>query len=370
MPRLEDVQARFSYDLSGNSTVTFSVLESYSSLNRSSDKANLGIDSLMEAGYHYTLTNLGWRYSPTNKLLIVNHAAWMREKYDDSSPAALPLDGGYYGEWVWNSTATWMWSEQAPLEAGFSVRRIRDRDFSDTYNTAAGAPRVLDHADGTAVRMGGYLQQSWSGWSGRLKLTAGARWDDQSIDRVSTVSPQASASIGLTQTTRLQFGWGEYPQYPEIAVLMSPLGNRALLPERSIHAVGAVDQRLGGRTRLRAEFYNRADRDMLFQPFYDPRILNGRIFSPPPLPLYYNSLRWQRHARSRLSQGGWNARGGGNYILSDVEPRPDPVCALPAHRFPCQQSVDARPVEADALRRINQLDRSLQLCIRKLQQLQ
>jgi len=321
---LEDVQARLAYDLSAKNTLTFSVLESYSNLDRSSDKQNLGINSVMEAGYHYTLTNLGWRYTPTTKLLIVNHAAWMREKYNDSSPTPLPLAGGYYGEWVWNSTATWMWSEQAPLEAGFSVRRIRNQDFSDTYNTAAGAPRVLDHADGTAIRLGGYLQQSWSGWSGRLKFTAGARWDDQSIDLVSTVSPAASASLGLTKTTRLQFGWGEYAQYPEISVLLSPLGNRALLPERSIHAIAAVDQKLGGRSRLRAEFYNRADRDMLFQPFYDPRILNGKIFTPPSNPLWYNSMRGysrgaeiflQRSSANRFT--GWVSYAYGHTMYGD-----------------------------------------------------
>lgn len=321
---LEDVQARISYDLTANNTVTLSVLESYSSLDRSSDRRNLGVNSVMEAGYHYTLTNLGWRYAPTPKLLIVNRAAWTREKYNDSSPTPLPLGGGYYGEWVWNSTATWMWSEQAPLEAGFSVRRIRDRDFSNVFQTAAGLPRVLDHADGTAVRLGGYLQQSWSGWAGRLRLTAGARWDGQSIDRVSTVSPQASAAIGLTKTTRLQFGWGEYAQYPEIAVLMSPLGNRALLPERSIHAIAAMERKFGQRTRLRAEVYNRADRDMLFQPFYDPRILSGKIFTPPGNPLYYNSVRGysrgaeiflQRSSANRFT--GWVSYAYGHTMMRD-----------------------------------------------------
>ena len=122
----------------------------------------------------------------------------------------------------------------------------------------------------------------------------------------------------------MQFGWGEYAQYPEIAVLMSPLGNRALLPERSIHAIAAVDQKLGGRTRLRAEVYNRADRDMLFQPFYDPRILNGKIFTPPALPLYYNSMRGysrgaeiflQRSSANRFT--GWVSYAYGHTMYRD-----------------------------------------------------
>jgi hypothetical protein len=321
---LEDVQARFSYDLMANNTVTFSVLESYSNLDRSSDKANLGINSVMEAGYHYTLFNLGWRYSPSSKFSIVNHAAWMREKYNDATPTPLPLSGGFYGEWVWNSSATWLWNPAAPLEAGWSVRRLRDQDYSNQYNTAAGAPRVLDHANGTALRLGGYVQQSWTNWEGRLRLTAGARWDNQSADRVSTISPQASAAIGITRSTRLQFGWGEYAQYPELSVLYSPLGNRGLLPLRSIHAVATLEQKLGQRTRLRAEVYDRADRDLPFQPFYEPRLLNGKVFSPPVNPLYYNSLRGysrgaeiflQRSSANRLT--GWISYAYGHTMMRE-----------------------------------------------------
>lgn len=81
------------------------VLESFSSLNRDF-ATDLGINALTTAGYHYTLGNLGWRYSPTSRLLVANHAAWMREKFDNNNPTRLPLGAGYYGEWVWNASAT------------------------------------------------------------------------------------------------------------------------------------------------------------------------------------------------------------------------------------------------------------------------
>ena len=76
-------------------------------------------------------------------------------------------------------------------------------------------------------------------------------------------------------------------------MLTSPLGSRGMPPERSIHAVAGVEQRLGARTRLRAEFYDRADRDMVFQPTIDPRLLLPKltVFAPPSNPLYAASLR-------------------------------------------------------------------------------
>ena len=287
---LEDVQTRLTYDLTPKSTVTLYFLESFSNLNRPG-VANLGVNSIVTAGYHYTFANLGWRYSPVDRLLLVSHAAWMREKFDDHNPNNLPTAAGFYGEWVWNTSATWLWNSKSPLEAGWSLRQLRDQGYSDRYQNAITAPTVLDHFNGNALREGGYLQQSWMAWAGRLHFTAGTRWDHHSIDKISAVSPSASAAFGLTPATSVQLAWGQYVQYPEISLLTSPLGSRALLPERSNQATAAIEQRLGERTRIRAEYYDRVDRDLPFQPLIDPRIIGGKVFAPPLNPPYVNSLR-------------------------------------------------------------------------------
>ncbi len=309
---LEDVQGRLSYDFNAHNSVTLYLLESYSNLDRSSSRQTLGINSVMEAGYRYTFANLGWKYTPTNKLLVVNHVAWMREKYSDRNPSNLDLGAGYYGEWVWNATATWMWNDKAPLDIGFSTRRLRDTGFSNQYQSVAIAPRLLDHSNGTGLLLGGYAQQSWMAWSGKLHVSAGARWDRESISGVAAVSPQASLALMITPTTHLQLGWGQYVQFPEIALLTSPLGGRGLLPTRSNQAIVALEQRLGLRTRLRAEYYDRADRDMIFQPLYDPRILlNGKLFAPPLNPPYLNSLRgYSRGAEFFLQRSSANRATG------------------------------------------------------------
>ncbi len=290
---MEDVQGRLSYDLSSRQKVTLFVLESYSDLDRSSSKSTLGFNSVMEAGYHYTLGNAGWQFSPDENVVIKSHAAWMREKFDDSNPTARPLADGYYGEWVWNTDASWMWNSRSPLEAGFTVRQLRQGGSDEQYSTATGPQRLTDRFDGTATRTGGYLQQSWVGWSGRLRLNAGARWDQNSLDHASAISPEASLALRLGSGTHLDLGWGQYVQYPEISVLASILGSRRLPPQRSNQQIAAIEQRLGGRTRLRVEVYNRSDRDMIFQPTYDPRLLLPKltVFNPPVNPLYTNSLR-------------------------------------------------------------------------------
>ena len=287
----EDTQGRLAYDLTPKNNITLYVLESYSSLDRS-NRSTLGINSLAGAGYHYTLGNLGWRYTASDKLLLTTHAAWMREKFSNDNPTSLPLAAGYYGEWVANTTATWMWNARNPLDVGFSVRRLRDSGFSIQYQSVPTVTRLLDRADGTADRTGGFAQQSWTAFSGLLHVTAGARWDHHSIDGVTALSPQAAATFYITHSTRLQLGWGQYVQYPEISLLTSPLGGRWFPPMRSNQAIAGMEQRLSERTRLRVEYYNRADRDLPFQSYYDPRLLpGGKIFAPPLNPPYYDSVR-------------------------------------------------------------------------------
>jgi hypothetical protein len=309
---LADVQGRLAYDLTPRHSVSLYILESYSALDRSSVQSKLGTNSLMDAAYHFTLGNLGWRYAPSPALLVVNRAAWMREKFDNRNKTGLPLTGGRYGEWVWDASVTWIWNARNPLDAGWSVRRLRDSGYSNQFLSAAPFVRLFDRNDGTATREGGYAQQSWTLAGGRIHLTAGARWDHHSRDDITTVSPAGSVSLIATGATRLHFGWGQYVQFPELSDLTSPLGGRGLLPIRATHTIAAVEQRFGERTRIRAEFYQREDRDLLYRPFYDPRLVNAAVFAPPPNAPLRNSSRGyargfgvllERRSANRLT--GW-----------------------------------------------------------------
>jgi hypothetical protein len=84
------------------------------------------------------------------------------------------------------------------------LRRLRSSAISNQYQTNTPLPRLLDRSDGTAAREGGYAQQSWMPLAGMLHLTAGVRWDHHSMDRVTAVSPVASASLALASGTRVQ----------------------------------------------------------------------------------------------------------------------------------------------------------------------
>ena len=216
---LEDVQARFTYDVTPRNFVSLDILESYTDLNRTARQATLGVNSLMLAGYDYTLAKAGWRYTPNAKFILTTRAAWMREKSDDLNPKRLLLQSDFYGEWVANQTATWVESPNGTLDSGWSVRDIRDQGYANQYQSNL-TFQLLEKYRGNSTRGGGYLGQSWSAWSGKLHLSAGGSADHDALDGKTAWLPQASAAVSLAKSTRLQLAWGDYAQFPEVSQLV------------------------------------------------------------------------------------------------------------------------------------------------------
>jgi hypothetical protein len=323
-----DGQGKFGYDLTDRHHVSLALVDGYSDLDRSDAWTTLGLNSIMTSGYHLSLADLSWRYVAGAKLLVTSQAAFMRERFTNRNRGWLPLQSGDYGEWVWQSNASWEWSPGAALDAGWSVRRIRSSGFENRYQFNPVATQRLEDYAGHAWRLGGYLEQSWKTAGGRLQFSAGMRWDRHSVDEVQAVSPHASLGARLWRGAELHFGWGQYVQYPDLPWLFSAAGSRRLLPERSNHLVASIEQGLGARTRLRLEFYDRQDRDLLFRPFYEPRLIGGTIFNPPLGAPARNSVRGysrgleiflQRRSANRLS--GWISYAYGRTMLREGEAR-------------------------------------------------
>lgn len=319
-----DAEGRLAYDVNERNQVTLSFLDGNSDLDRTHVRSTLGINGIMTAGYHTSLVNLGWRYAPSQTALVTARAAWMRERAENQNNLELGLAGTGYGEWIGNTSLLWSWRRTMPLQAGFSMRRIHDDGFSARYNFNPLALRRRDNWHGTAQRPGGYVEQSWT--AGVLRLSIGARFDGYSAGGPAAVSPYGSAQVRLTSSTRLQMAWSQAVQYPALAVVtIENTGNRGLLPERASHEVAALEQSLGSRTRLRAEVYYRADRDLIAQPLLEPRLLaGGAIFVPPTIARFENSVRGtargfevflQRRTANRLS--GWISYGYAKTAMRD-----------------------------------------------------
>jgi hypothetical protein len=244
------------------------------------------VNSILDGAYHFTNLQLGHRWSPTERLVVTNKFAWIRERGLNRNVLELPLTSAGYGEWVANTGV-----EFRSFRAGTSFRHIRDEGFEARYIFNPLSLRRRDPWSGTALRAGGYMEQGFN--KSRLSLRLGSRWDGSSTRQPASVSPHASLRMRLGGATQLISAWSQATQYVPLSLLtMANLGNGALLPTRAIHAVVGVEQALSGTARVRVEAYYRADRDLLAQPLAEIRLLgNGQVLLPPAAARWENSVR-------------------------------------------------------------------------------
>jgi hypothetical protein len=315
-----DAQGTLAAELSSRHRVRLSVLGGYSDLDRTRFRDRLGMNSLMTSSYRFDMIQASSSYAG-DRWIIDNRAAFIRETGVGRNRQELDLARGSYGEWVWHGNATFELARSAPLEFGASLRRMREEGASQRYQFNPFAVRPLDAFRGTGIRPGFYVQQSWSSTRGRASLSAGGRYDWHDVDGKSVWSPHVSGAVQPYEGSRLGFGWGTYGQFPELRQFYSFTGAPWLLPQRAIHYNVSFEQRLGTRSRARVEAYSRQDRDLLFRPLFDPRLINGQVFDPPALAPLRNALRGyargvQFMLQSRTANGltGWLSYAYGRAI--------------------------------------------------------
>ena len=277
-----DGQARLTYDLTPKHTISLSDVEGASDVDRTPFRDELGVNSVMTSGFRFSLLNLGSRYVPNQRVLITNHLAWSRERGDVSNRDNALLTRQAYNEWTWHGDASVAVSANTKntLDFGGLFRRERQEGLADQFVYTPVLTPSLDTFRGSGHRVGGYVQQSYGFASDRVRLTAGVRRDEFSQSPVGVTSPYASAAFVPWSRTHVQFDWGQYAQFPELNQIFSVFALGPLLPERATHYEATVEQSLDERTRVRLEFYDRQDRDLLARPLLDPRILfSGGIFN-------------------------------------------------------------------------------------------
>lgn len=305
-----DAQGRVQYDVAKAWNVSLAVMHGSSGLDRTG--AQLGLNGVFKSDYDFTLSTLSARYAPGRSFLATNRVALLRERYFNVNREARALGASGYGEWIWNGDATWQQSRWSAMEFGASARRVRDDGYVSRLANV-GFTRI-DQYRGSGVRSGLYARQSLNLASGKVQLAAGGRVDQHSAASAtgSLATPYASISFQPVAATRLSLAWGQYVQFPEIAQLFSPTGSRRLLPERATHYEATVEQRIGERTRVRVQAYDRQDRDLMFRPLFDARILNGRIVGGNLTGPIANTQRgyargWSAFVQRRTANGltGW-----------------------------------------------------------------
>lgn len=306
-----DLQAKASYAVTGRNTVSIYVLDGNTALDRSSARNRSGVNALIDGSTRSSLVKSAWQFAPSGKLLVNATGAFLRERFQTLNRYERPIDFGFYGEWVGGASGAWHATPRQALDAGWNIRRLRDQGSGFRYLNDAATVLQFDPHRGNALRQGGYLDYTWQTSDGRFRGNAGVRLDAHDFFPGVIASPQAGFAARLIAKTDVQLAWGQYVQFPELAITASVLGSRRLLPERANHYTAAVEHSLAGDTRIRFEAWNRDDRDLIAEPLYDLRLVNDRVVLPVDAN-FYNSVRGysrgvefmiQRRTANRLS--GW-----------------------------------------------------------------
>jgi len=256
---------------------------------------------------------------------VTNHVAWSGETGSSFNRENVALLDQNYGEWTWRGDFSFAWRQNRTLEFGGQFRRLHQSGLARQFVYSPQLTPALDVFRGTANQGGGYVQQSIGFGATRGRVVIGIRSDAQSGTSTAITSPYGSVSYELSRRTSLQADWGEYGQFLELSQLSSVFARGRLLPERAIHSDVSIEQRLNERTRVRVEFHDRQDRDLLARPGLDPRLSPaGVVVDADPNAELLNSERGysrglevfvQRRTENGLT--GWVSYAYGRTIVSD-----------------------------------------------------
>jgi CarboxypepD_reg-like domain len=259
----EDADVKLNYDLTPRQSVSFLAISgptTFQSNDVAALKTSLEAAFLYAAGKSsFSLARAGWRWGPTEHLLLEARGAYIREADDLSNPFGELVTKDLYHEWMGGGTITWAWGKDRILQAGWTRRLLEQNHLFAIYDQNL-QPASLTTLEGSGARQSEYIQQTASALHGKVHVLGSVRWDSLQQIGPQPFSPQLSVAIQAASATQLQFAAGRYAQFPDfLNVVEDECGQLGPLPETSTHFSAAVEQRLGELTRVRLEVFDRQD---------------------------------------------------------------------------------------------------------------
>ena len=307
-----DANMKFTYALTPSQTLSLYATGGQLGINDPNTKVPPNTQLLVNGTSDLAVARVGWKWAANPKLLMDTRAAFVRtgDWQNDVQITERNLDR----EWSVGTNISWSWRPSAILQTGYSLRRPHI-NFDEVINPP-NMPPVFRTFRGSDVRQDFYIQNSQQFWHERIRLQGGLRWSKLNTEREQPVTGQLSASLNVASNTSVEFGWGRYAQLPGRGGIYgsTSVGKvvflTASLPYLSSQYIAAVEQRLGERTRLRIEAFDRQNEsraDLYTVQFMPPR---GDLLTPVARGIVLNrdhsrglQFLLQRRSENRLS--GW-----------------------------------------------------------------
>jgi hypothetical protein len=306
-----DLSGKAVYDLSSRHQVGASAIFGLFLFDENTPRDQITDPNIALKGHSRNFNiNAYWKYTPHPRLLAITRVFGLRTSFGNTNPDGVALKDELRTQFGVRSDISLLARGAHSLQAGLYVRSMHGETVNNFFDSISPArPIRFGSFDRRATRHGYYAQDTWSVERLGLSLTGGARVDHSALTGETTASPRASFSITPASNWIIRAGAGRYYQSPDFDPLFGRAGNPGLRAERATHLNASVERRLGERTRILAEAYDREDSRLLFS-LSEPRIESGLVtFNEFP---FRNALRGhargveltlQRRSANRLA--GW-----------------------------------------------------------------
>ena len=278
-------------------------------------------NSIARADAGTQLVNARWRYTPGARLALTASAYATRETGRNSNRGQEQLFRSNAWQTGLRGDATLKLGAHA-LEGGLLLRRMSEDSAALVADGPATPLRAVYAYDQPSWQPGGYLQDTLSLLGEKLRVTLGGRFDSWSVTGDTVFLPRASAVLSVSKRSRLSAGVGGYAQFPSLGRLLGESSNPELAPERSSHYLLAYERLLGAGLRVRVEAYQQQERDRLFVPGSEFRLVDGVLTRPLANARFQNSLAGRSRGvefllqrRSANGLAGWISYAYGHAFL-------------------------------------------------------
>jgi outer membrane cobalamin receptor len=321
-----DVQGKLSYQLTESHRLALTAIHGETTFERNKNQT-LFVDQLAKGLNRTDNVVLNWIWTPgahTVSQMGVNFGQLHARNQDQYAGSLGRWD---YGQWGWHEDFSRQFGSLNRLDAGGSARRLRQDNVREvlwdfTANSYATAVHPIGAFRKHTWQSAAYAQDTLTFWGKRATLTAGVRFDRLTATHQDIWTPHASLSLAVLPRTRLTAAYGQYSQFPSLWQLYGENGVASLNAERSVYYQAGVDRMLSSTLRVRVEAYNRQEREVIYSPLTEFRMVNGVPTAPVLGPVLGNNL-WgrsrgleitlQQRSANRLS--GWisYARGAARF---------------------------------------------------------
>jgi hypothetical protein len=307
-----DTENKLSWDPSPSQHINLMVINGSASLNQTFSDP----DDTAKAQSPMDIVDMSWQWTPRTSSSLRTALSYSSES-DHNQMDSGDLLHSPTKDYGFRHDDTIQLTKHFSLETGAEARDARENYVSNfVWNVLTARPMVtpfpLGKFDQQTWQYGAYTQPSWSALHGRILLTAGGRYGRLDYTRQDVMLPRASALIGITPTTKILAGYGQYAQFPELEQLLGDFNNPALRAERSTHYILGFEQQFSERIRLKVDLYDRKENQIPYSPETEWRLVNGVAAMPVYGTVLTNSTRGysrgmeitlQRVSANRLS--GW-----------------------------------------------------------------